>query len=116
MPAGPCPNERVKPAAFPIALCAVLLAAPATAGAQEGAEALADKYHCFMCHRVEVRHVGPAFSEVARRYKEDPRALEKLSAKVRRGGTGNWGTLSMPANDVREADLHTLLRWVLARS
>jgi cytochrome c551/c552 len=108
--------EGVKPFACSIALAAALLAAPVAALADEGAEALADRYHCFTCHRVEVRHVGPAFSEVARRYKEDPRALEKLSAKVRRGGTGNWGTLSMPPNDVREADLHTLLRWVLARS
>ena len=46
-----------------------------TEAAQPEAEALADRYNCLMCHRVEARHVGPAFNEVARRYKDDPRAL-----------------------------------------
>jgi cytochrome c len=98
-----------------IALAAALLAAPAAAAGQADMEALADRYRCFSCHRVDVRYVGPAFSEVARRYKEDPRAFDKLAAKVRRGGSGNWGAIAMPANDVRDADLRTLLRWILER-
>jgi len=108
--------EGMKTIASCIVLAGALLAAPGAAFGQEDVEALADKYNCFMCHRVDASLVGPAFRDVARRYKEDPRALEKLSAKVRRGGSGNWGTLSMPANDVREADLRTLLRWVLERA
>ena len=106
----------VKPVACSFALALALLALPGEARVEDDPEALADRYQCLTCHRVEVRHVGPAFSDVARRYKDDPRALEKLSSKVRRGGSGNWGTIAMPANDVREADLHTLLRWVLGRA
>lgn len=88
----------------------------APARAAEPVEALADRYNCFMCHRVEEKLVGPAFRDVARRYKDDAAAMERLMAKVRRGGNGNWGTVSMPPNDVGEADLKVLLRWVLARS
>lgn len=77
-------------------------------------EALADKYRCSTCHRVEAKHVGPAFRDVARRYKDDPAAMDRLTAKVRRGGNGNWGRISMPANDVSDTDLRALLRWVLA--
>ena len=106
----------MKAIACSLALAAALLSAPGIARGQADVEALADKYGCFVCHRVDVRHVGPAFSDVARRYKEDPRALEKLAAKVRRGGSGNWGPLAMPANDVRDADLRSLLRWVLERA
>ena len=53
------------------------------------------------------------FGDVARRYKDDPQAMERLARKVRRGGNGNWCSVSMPANDVSESDLRALLRWVL---
>ena len=94
---------------------AVLLAAP-LARAQPDVEALADRHNCFSCHRVDERHVGPAYRDVARRYRDDPQAVEKLMAKVRRGGGGNWGTVAMPANSVAEAELRVLVRWVLSRS
>ena len=90
------------------------LAMPGIVSAQQpDVEALADKYRCFMCHRVEEKRVGPAFREVARRYKGDPQAMERLARKVRRGGNGNWGSVSMPSNDVDDKDLRILLRWVL---
>ncbi|HEX5128940.1 MAG TPA: c-type cytochrome [Usitatibacter sp.] len=99
---------------LPALLALVALAALAgNARAQQDAEALADKYNCSMCHRVDERRVGPAFRDVARRYKDDPQAMERLAKKVRRGGNGNWGSVSMPANDVSESDLRALLRWVL---
>jgi cytochrome c len=98
-------------------LCAAILAVagafPGEARSQQDAEALADKYNCFMCHRVEEKRVGPAFRDVARRYKDDPQAMDRLAKKVRRGGNGNWGSVSMPANEVSDGDLRALLRWVL---
>ena len=104
------------PTSSRIALLGLLLAAALAARAQSDPEDLADKYRCFICHNVEEKRVGPAFRDVARRYKDDAAAFEKLMTKVRRGGNGNWGKTSMPANDVNEADLRTLLRWVLGRA
>ena len=106
--------DRLTP--WGLALAAALLAAPSATFAQADPEDLADKYRCFICHNVEEKRVGPAFRDVARRYKDDAAAFEKLMTKVRRGGNGNWGKTSMPANDVNEADLRTLLRWVLGRA
>ena len=100
---------------FPVALVAALLG-PGASGAAQDVEALADKHRCFMCHSVEQKLVGPAFRDVARRYKDDAQAVDRLAAKVRRGGSGNWGQVSMPPNNVSETDVRTLLRWVLSSS
>ncbi|MND04345.1 Cytochrome c-551 precursor [compost metagenome] len=62
---------------------------------------------------MDAAKVGPAFREVARRYKDDAQATDKLVAKVKSGGRGNWGKIPMPANDLSEGDLRTLVRWVL---
>ena len=74
---------------------------------------MAGKYRCMACHRVDAPNVGPAFREVARRYKDDAEATDKLVAKVKKGGRGNWGKIPMPANDLSEGDLRVLVRWVL---
>jgi cytochrome c len=63
---------------------------------------------------VDNRIVGPAFTEVARRYKGQQGAEEKLVEKLRRGGGGAWGPLAMPPNpDLAAADAATLVKWVL---
>ena len=43
-------------------------------------------------------------------------AIAYLSQRVRKGGPGNWGVIPMVPNDVSklsEADLKTLLTWIL---
>lgn len=88
-----------------------------TAFAQDDAavKALAEKHLCLSCHKVAEKSVGPAFVEIARKYKGDAEAIDKLSAKVRKGGKGVWGNIPMPANkDVSDNDIRTLLGWVLA--
>lgn len=91
----------------------------APAGAAEPAEApgaaLAQAQGCLACHAVAEARVGPAFRAVAERYAGRDDALATLTAKVRGGGTGNWGSVTMPAQAaIADADLTTVLRWVLA--
>ena len=75
---------------------------------------LARRKACLSCHGVDQRVVGPAFRDVAKRYKGDGAAEARLVDKVRRGGSGSWGPLSMPPNpDLAAADAATLVRWVL---
>jgi cytochrome c len=71
---------------------------------------LAHKYNCVACHAIDKKLVGPAWKDVADRYtghgvktytyngKEYP-LIEGLVMKVSKGGSGNWGTMPMPAND-----------------
>jgi cytochrome c551/c552 len=69
---------------------------------------------CFACHAVDKRVVGPAFQEVAARYKGQPDAEARLLDKLRKGGSGAWGSIPMPANgDLAETDARTLIRWIL---
>lgn len=89
-------------------------AAPTAATAPAGAEALAQSHGCLACHALEQTRVGPAFRAVATRYAGKDDALATLTAKVRAGGAGSWGSVAMPAQTaIAASDLDQLLRWVL---
>jgi cytochrome c len=79
-------------------------------------QALADKAGCVGCHKVDTKLVGPAFKDVAVKYKTRADAVPYLMGRVRQGGPGNWGVVPMMANDVTrisDADLKSLIEWVL---
>ena len=77
--------------------------------------ALATSKGCLACHQVDKKVVGPAYKDVAAKYKDDPAALDTLVAKVKAGGKGNWGEIPMPPNPaVSDEDLKTLVTWVLS--
>ena len=77
-------------------------------------EALAKKYNCFMCHSVQAKVVGPAYKDVAKKYKGQPDAAAKLAAEVKAGSTGVWGPIPMPPNAaVPDADIKALVAWIL---
>ena len=78
-------------------------------------EALAKKYNCLACHSVDKKLVGPAYQDVAAKYKGDAGAEAKLVAKVKNGGAGVWGQIPMPPNStVPDADVKALVKWVLS--
>jgi cytochrome c len=87
-----------------------LLAAPAMAN-----EELAKKHACTACHAVDKKVVGPAFKEVAAKYKGNAKAEAMLVEKVKKGGVGVWGQVPMPPNSsVPDADVKALVKWVLS--
>ena len=81
----------------------------------KAAEALAQKSGCIACHTVDKKVIGPAYKDVAAKYKADKDAATKLAAKVKAGGAGVWGPIPMPPNaQVTDADIKTLVAWVLS--
>lgn len=77
--------------------------------------ALATSKNCMACHAVDKKLVGPAYKDVAGKYKSDKTAVDKLVAKVIKGGGGVWGAVPMPANpQVSEAEAKKLVAWILA--
>jgi cytochrome c len=79
------------------------------------AQQLARQNACFGCHQVDRKVVGPAFQQIAAKYKGDAGAEAKLAARIKLGGSGDWGVIPMPAHpNMSDADLHTLSRWILA--
>ena len=74
---------------------------------------LATKSGCMACHQVDKKVVGPAYTEVAKKYKAADEA--KLVEKIIKGGSGAWGTVPMPPNPkVSKEDAATLVKWILA--
>ncbi len=76
--------------------------------------ALATSKNCMSCHAVDRKVLGPAFKDVAAKYKDNKGAVDLLANKIMKGGSGVWGPVPMPANNqVSEADAKKLAAWVL---
>ena len=77
---------------------------------------MAQKGGCTACHTVDKKLVGPAYKDVAAKYKGQGDAAAKLAEKVRKGGVGVWGPIPMPPNGadkINDADLTTVIAWIL---
>jgi cytochrome c len=87
-----------------------VLAASGPAGLE-----VAKQNACLGCHTVDRKLVGPAFRDIANKYKGDGQAQARLEKKVRDGGAGVWGVIPMPSHPrMSDADIHAVVAWVLA--
>ncbi len=99
---------------------ACLAVAAALAGTTSAAVAadelkLATDKGCTGCHAVDKKVIGPAYKDVAKKYKGDAKAADTLTAKVLKGGQGVWGPIPMPPNDkVTPDEVRKLVGWVLS--
>ncbi len=123
------PQPDVTQAASPVAPAATPLSDSASAAAVAKPEvptevALSDadgrklgqKSGCFVCHTVEKKLVGPAWKDVAAKYRGQGDAEARLITKVAKGGSGAWGATPMPPNAhrVSEKDIKALVRYILS--
>lgn len=102
---------------MPVLTTTLLLAGLAVAGsvrADAGAD-LAKSKNCLACHAVATKLVGPSYKDVAAKYAGKKGAEDMLVQKVIKGGSGVWGPVAMPPNQVSEAEARTLVKWVLAQ-
>lgn len=124
-PAAPAPATAATLTAAATAVAppaAVAASAPAAppAAAKPGApldlasgEAMMKKDGCAACHAVDKKIVGPAYQDVAAKYQGDKSAQARLEQKVKAGGAGVWGPIPMPPNAVPDADIKSLVGWIL---
>ncbi len=100
-----------------LALGAAALTLPSLGHALDarGAQALAQSKGCLACHAIDKKMVGPAYKEIAAKYRADKTAEAKLVDKVMKGGAGVWGQMPMPAQSVTPAEAKTLVAWVLSQ-
>jgi len=82
-------------------------------------ETLAKKSGCIECHNDVKNAIGPLFSDISLRYKDDPGAGETLIERVKHGGKGNWTKVSrgapMPPYEglLSDAEIKNLVDWML---
>ena len=94
---------------------AMIAAGIVMTGQVQADEALAKAKNCMACHAVDKKLVGPAYKDVAAKYKGDAKAPAMLAAKVKAGGKGAWGEIPMPPNNVTDDEAKKLVAWVLAQ-
>jgi len=76
-----------------IAAALALGAGSATAGVEDAM----NKAGCMACHAKDKKIVGPAFKDIAAKYKGQD-VVAKLMGKVRKGGAGSFGPVPMAPN------------------
>ena len=97
------------------AACAIA-ASLMMAGAAQANEKLAQASGCTTCHGVDKKIIGPAFKDIAAKYRGNKGAEADLAKKVKAGGKGVWGDIPMPPNaHVKDDDVKTLVSWILSQ-
>ncbi len=100
---------------FSSALAAALLGLAAS-GAAMASEKIAIQAGCATCHAAARKVIGPAYRDIAIKYKGQANALALLSERIRKGGKGVWGEVPMaptPPARLNDADLKAVVTWVL---
>ncbi|GAB3908801.1 hypothetical protein GCM10028803_45130 [Larkinella knui] len=70
---------------------------------------------CKACHSMEKKSVGPAYQQVALKYKGETGAAERLAKKVIAGGSGVWGDVAMSAHpQLAQADAQEMVSYILS--
>ncbi len=93
-----------------VAASALLMVGAAQANAD-----LAKSSGCMNCHTVDKKLVGPAFKDIAAKYKDDADATTKLAEKVKKGSQGIWGPVPMPPNaNVSDDNAKALTVWIMS--
>jgi cytochrome c len=77
------------------------------------------KYACTACHADNKKLVGPAYQDVADKYRDAYKkdavvTIAKVAAKVKAGGSGVYGPVPMPPHGhIPEADIQKMVKAVL---
>ena len=91
-----------------IMIAAVMAAGALATGSASASEALAKSSGCLTCHSIDTKKMGPAFKEIAAKYKGNAAAEGKL---VQALSTAK----GHPEVKAKGDDVKTLVKWVLAQ-
>ncbi len=97
-----------------LAILAAMTLAPIGAAAGPVDDAMT-KAGCMACHAKDKKIVGPAFKDIAVKYKGQ-NVIAKLTEKVRKGGAGVYGPVPMapnPPDKINDADLKAAIELIL---
>ncbi len=92
----------------------------ATAGLMVAGSALAaelpaeGKAKCGACHAIDKKVVGPAFNDVAAKYKGDKDAVSKMIANITKGGEFGYKLGKMPPKGLgaTDAEIKTMAEFI----
>ena len=89
--------------------------APATSAANEKALEMIGSLDCTTCHKISEKNIGPAYTDVAKKYEASEANIDTLANKVIKGGSGNWGTVPMTPHPAVSLDsAKGMVRYILS--
>ena len=94
----------------------VVAAIGLASGVASASAALAAKAGCATCHSPDKKLLGPTYKAIAARYQGDAKAPALLAERVLKGSKDVWGKVPMlptPAAKLGDADLATVIAWIL---
>lgn len=78
-------------------------------------EALVKASDCKTCHHAVNKIIGPAHTDVAKKYDFTEANVKMLAEKIIKGGVGVWGEVPMNAHaDISQDDAEKMARYVLS--
>ena len=77
-------------------------------------QALLQRYKCDICHARDHVRTGPAYVDVAAKYRGNAQAQARLEAAVRSGAHGSGPWPMPPHPEVSKADARTMIRYILS--
>ncbi len=73
------------------------------------------KSDCKTCHNKTLQTIGPSYTAIAGKYDNTPENLSLLTQKVKKGGSGVWGSQAMtPHADLPEEDIQKMVGYILS--
>lgn len=113
-PAASSGAEVKKAATVPVAAAKAAEKSTESAGALKSSDvsAILSKNTCSACHGVDNKIVGPSFKEIAAKQGGKADAVAYLSAKIKSGGSGVYGSMPMPAQGINDAEAKKVATWI----
>ena len=70
---------------------------------------------CTTCHAIDRKIIGPAYTDVAKKYEDNQANVDTLISKIKHGGSGNWGQIAMtPHPNLSDDDARIMVKYILS--
>ena len=78
-------------------------------------KAIVENSDCRTCHKVNEKSIGPSYTQVANKYRNDSKATAYLTNKIIKGGSGVWGETAMAAHpDLKPSEVQKIVTYILS--
>ncbi len=77
-------------------------------------QVLLQQYKCYTCHADDETKTGPAYVDVAAKYRGNPQAVAIVAAVVRKGVRGGGPWHMPPHPEISDADAKKMVRYILS--
>jgi len=69
---------------------------------------------CTTCHKINEKNIGPAYTDVAKKYDATEANIDNLAHKVISGGSGVWGTVPMTPHAISLDSAKEMVKYILS--